>query len=57
MLVEESVDVTVPTSRCAAGARHPLETLMEEVADFFVAMGWDIAEVPRSSTSGSTSIR
>mgnify|MGYP001737004969 CR=1 FL=1 len=46
MLVEESVDVTVPTIRRAAGARHPLETLMEEVADFFVAMGWDIAEGP-----------
>ena len=46
MLVEESVDVTVPTRRRAAGARHPLETLMEEVADFFVAMGWDIAEGP-----------
>ena len=46
MLVEESVDVTLPTVRRAAGARHPLETLMEEVADFFVAMGWDIAEGP-----------
>ena len=46
MLVEESVDVTLPTARRAAGARHPLETLMEEVADFFVAMGWDIAEGP-----------
>ena len=46
MLVEESVDVTLPTTRRAAGARHPLETLMEEVADFFVAMGWDIAEGP-----------
>ena len=46
MLLEESVDVTVPTRRRPAGARHPLETLMEEVADFFVAMGWDIAEGP-----------
>ena len=46
MLVEESVDVTLPTTRRTAGARHPLETLMEEVADFFVAMGWDIAEGP-----------
>ena len=46
MLVEESVDVTLPTTRRPAGARHPLETLMEEVADFFVAMGWDIAEGP-----------
>ena len=46
MLVEESVDVTLPTTRRPSGARHPLETLMEEVADFFVAMGWDIAEGP-----------
>lgn len=46
VLVEESLDVTVPTRRVPLGARHPLETLMEEVADFFVAMGWEIAEGP-----------
>lgn len=45
-LVEETVDVTLPTRRTPLGARHPLETLMEEVADFFVAMGWEIAEGP-----------
>ncbi len=32
VLVDEAVDVTVPTRRVALGARHPLETLMEEVA-------------------------
>ncbi|MDN6795430.1 MAG: phenylalanine--tRNA ligase subunit alpha [Propionibacterium sp.] len=46
VLVEEALDVTVPTRRVPLGARHPLETLMEEVADFFVAMGWEIAEGP-----------
>ena len=46
MLVEEGVDVTLPTQRSTQGARHPLETLMEEVADFFVGMGCDIAEGP-----------
>ncbi|MDC4232997.1 phenylalanine--tRNA ligase subunit alpha [Actinomyces sp. B33] len=46
LLVEEAVDVTVPTRRTPFGARHPLETLMEEVADFFVSMGWEIAEGP-----------
>ena len=46
VLVEESLDVTVSTSRRPVGARHPLETLMEEVADFFVSMGWEIAEGP-----------
>lgn len=45
-LVEEAVDVTLPTRRVPLGARHPIETLMEEVADFFVAMGWEIAEGP-----------
>ena len=45
-LVEEAIDVTVPTRRVPVGARHPLETLMEEVGDFFVAMGWEIAEGP-----------
>ena len=46
VLVDEALDVTVPTRRAPLGARHPLETLMEEVADFFVAMGWEIAEGP-----------
>ena len=45
-LVEEAVDVTLPTRRERLGARHPLETLMEEISDFFVAMGWEIAEGP-----------
>lgn len=46
VLLEESIDVTVDSPRSPLGARHPLETLMEEVADFFVGMGWGIAEGP-----------
>ena len=46
VLVEESVDVTLPTDRVPRGARHPLETIQERVADFFVGMGWEIAEGP-----------
>ncbi len=46
VLVEEAVDVTVPVQRFPLGARHPLETLMEEVADFFTSMGWEIADGP-----------
>ena len=39
------------TSRCPgtasrAGARHPLTTLQERIADVFVAMGWEVAEGP-----------
>jgi len=46
MLVEETVDVTLPTDRVPAGARHPLTTGSELIADIFVAMGWEVAEGP-----------
>ena len=46
MLATEAVDVTIPTARLAAVARHPLDVLVDEVADLFVAMGWSIAEGP-----------
>ncbi|KAA1423226.1 phenylalanine--tRNA ligase subunit alpha [Mumia zhuanghuii] len=46
MLADETVDVTLPTDRTPAGARHPLTTIQEKVADIFVAMGWEVAEGP-----------
>ncbi len=46
VLVEEAVDVTVPTDRRGLGARHPLTTLMERIEDVFVAMGYEVAEGP-----------
>ena len=46
VLVEETVDVTLPAVRHPRGARHPLESLSETIADIFVAMGWEIAEGP-----------
>ena len=48
MLATEAVDVTVPTDRVARGARHPLDVLVDEVSDFFVSMGWSIAEGPET---------
>ena len=46
MLAEETVDVTLPTDRVPAGARHPITTGAELIADIFVAMGWEVAEGP-----------
>ena len=46
VIVEESVDVTLPVDRRPAGARHPLEALTERIGDVFVGMGWEIAEGP-----------
>jgi phenylalanyl-tRNA synthetase alpha chain len=46
VLVEEAVDVTLPGDRRPRGARHPLTTLMERIADLFVGMGYEVAEGP-----------
>jgi phenylalanyl-tRNA synthetase alpha chain len=46
VLVEETVDVTLPVDRTPRGSRHPLETIAERIGDVFVAMGWEIAEGP-----------
>jgi phenylalanyl-tRNA synthetase alpha chain len=48
VLREESVDVTVLPGRPGVGARHPLTTIQERVADVFVAMGWEVAEGPEA---------
>lgn len=45
-ILSEGVDVTMPTQRTPIGARHPLSLLIEQIEDFFLAMGWEIAEGP-----------
>ncbi|GAB3804094.1 phenylalanine--tRNA ligase subunit alpha [Micromonospora zhanjiangensis] len=50
MLAEERVDVTLPYDRRPRGARHPLTTLMEQIADLFVGMGYEVAEGPELET-------
>jgi phenylalanyl-tRNA synthetase alpha chain len=46
VLAEERVDVTLPYDRRPRGARHPLSTLMDQMADHFVGMGYEVAEGP-----------
>jgi phenylalanyl-tRNA synthetase alpha chain len=46
MLVEETVDVSLPTTRSRRGGRHPLTLQSELIADLFVAMGYEVAEGP-----------
>ncbi|MCW2937644.1 MAG: phenylalanyl-tRNA synthetase, alpha subunit [Actinomycetia bacterium] len=46
VLVEEAVDVTLPWDRAPRGARHPLTTMQERMADVFLSMGFEIAEGP-----------
>ncbi|WP_370948609.1 phenylalanine--tRNA ligase subunit alpha [Amycolatopsis sp. cg5] len=46
VLREETVDVTLPWDRVARGARHPITTISEQIADAFIAMGYEVAEGP-----------
>lgn len=46
VLVEERVDVTLPAARRSPGARHPLTTIREKVAELFIGMGYEIEDGP-----------
>lgn len=46
VLVEETVDVTLPWRRTPTGGRHPVATIAERMADIFVGMGFEVAEGP-----------
>nr|WP_211661677.1 phenylalanine--tRNA ligase subunit alpha [Modestobacter muralis] len=46
VLAEERVDVTLPWDRAPRGARHPLTTLTDRIADVFVGMGYEVADGP-----------
>ena len=46
VLVEEAVDVTLPSDRRPRGTRHPLSAVMADISRVFTAMGWEVAEGP-----------
>ncbi|PRZ40680.1 phenylalanyl-tRNA synthetase alpha subunit [Antricoccus suffuscus] len=48
VLREETVDVTLPVSGRPVGARHPITTTAERIADVFVAMGYEVADGPEA---------
>ncbi len=50
VLVDQRIDVTLPSTRQPTGARHPITILAEHIADTFVAMGWELAEGPEVET-------
>ena len=57
VLVDQRIDVTLPSTRQPTGARHPITILAEHIADTFVAMGGSLPRDPRSKPSSSTSTR
>ena len=45
-LRSEKLDVTIPGKPVTIGKKHPLNTVLDEVKDIFVGMGFTIAEGP-----------
>ena len=45
-LEKESIDVTLPGRPARTGNHHPLTRVVEEIEDFFISMGYEIAEGP-----------
>jgi len=45
-LVAEAVDVSLPVRQGAAGSIHPISQVMDEVAEIFAALGFDVATGP-----------
>ncbi|RXZ80085.1 phenylalanine--tRNA ligase subunit alpha [Paenibacillaceae bacterium] len=49
-LREETIDVTLPGTKCGAGAVHPLNKVAQEIEDVFIGLGYTIAEGPEVET-------
>lgn len=45
-ILKETIDVTMPGTRLAQGKKHPLTTVLDDLKDIFIGMGFSIAEGP-----------
>ncbi|WJY28023.1 phenylalanine--tRNA ligase subunit alpha [Sporosarcina trichiuri] len=45
-LAKETIDITLPGRPVKLGNHHPLTRVVEEIEDFFISMGYEIAEGP-----------
>ncbi|MDA2962973.1 MAG: phenylalanine--tRNA ligase subunit alpha [Actinomycetota bacterium] len=46
ILLEEIVDVTLPSNRLHRGGLHPISIMMNEISDFFIEQGFTVEEGP-----------
>ena len=51
VLIEERVDVSLPSNRSPRGALHPLTILSNEISDLFIGMGYTVQEGPEMESS------
>lgn len=45
-LLEEVIDVTMPSTPVSMGKRHPISQIIDEITEIFMGMGFSIAEGP-----------
>ncbi len=45
-ILRETIDVTMPGKRSGKGKKHPLTTVLDDLKDIFIGMGFTIAEGP-----------
>ena len=49
-LKEETLDITLPSTKIIRGSKHPMNRIIEEVEDLFVSMGYDVVQGPELET-------
>ena len=49
-LEEETIDITLPSTKIARGSKHPINRVIEEIEDLFVSMGYDVEVGPELET-------
>ena len=49
-LKEETIDITLPSTKIKRGSKHPVNRVIEEIEDLFVSMGYDVEVGPELET-------
>lgn len=49
-LEEETIDITLPSTKIKRGSKHPINRVIEEIEDLFVSMGYDVEVGPELET-------
>ena len=47
---EETIDITLPSTKMRRGSLHPITRIMEDMEDLFVSMGYDVVQGPELET-------
>ena len=49
-LENEKIDITLPSTKIKQGSKHPVNSVIEEIEDLFVSMGYTVEEGPELET-------